>query len=141
MINHMWIPVIVIGTAGTCGLIRVMRGTLLDELRKQYVITARAKGVGEKKLLFKYPVRIAINPIISTIGWTLPQIISGASITAIVLNLPTTGPLLLKALMSQDMYLAGSFILILATLTVIGTLISDILLAWLDPRIRYERRS
>ncbi|MCD6318933.1 ABC transporter permease [Candidatus Aerophobetes bacterium] len=140
MINHMWIPVIVIGTAGTCGLIRIMRGTLLDELRKQYVITARAKGVGERKLLFKYPVRIAINPIISTIGWTLPQIISGATITAIVLSLPTTGPLLLRSLMSQDMYLAGSFILILATLTVIGTLISDILLAWLDPRIRYERR-
>ncbi len=141
MMNHMWIPVIVIGTAGTCGLIRVMRGTLLDELRKQYVITARAKGVGEKKLLFKYPVRIAINPIISTIGWTLPGIISGATITAIVLSLPTTGPLLLKALMCQDMYLAGSFILILATLTVIGTLISDILLAWLDPRIRYEGRT
>jgi len=141
MINHMWIPVIVIGTAGTCGLIRVMRGTLLDELRKQYVITARAKGVGEKKLLFKYPVRIAINPIISTIGWTLPSIVSGATITAIVLSLPTTGPLLLKALMCQDMYLAGSFILILATLTVIGTLISDILLAWLDPRIRYQRRT
>jgi len=141
MINHMWIPVIVIGTAGTCGLIRVMRGTLLDELRKQYVITARTKGVGERKLLFKYPVRIAINPIISTIGWTLPSIISGATITAIVLSLPTTGPLLLKALMCQDMYLAGSFILILATLTVIGTLISDILLAWLDPRIRYQRRT
>lgn len=140
MMNHMWIPVIVIGTAGTCGLIRVMRGTLLDELRKQYVITARAKGISEKKLLFKYPVRIAINPIISTIGWSLPSIFSGATITAVVLSLPTTGPLLLSALMNQDMYLAGSFILILATLTVIGTLISDILLAWLDPRIRYERR-
>lgn len=141
MINHMWIPVIVIGTAGTCGLIRVMRGTLLDELRKQYVITARAKGVSERKLLFKYPVRVAINPIVSTIGWTLPDIISGATITAIVLSLPTTGPLLLRALMSQDMYMAGSFILILAILTVIGTLISDILLACLDPRIRYERRA
>ncbi|MCD6083542.1 ABC transporter permease [Candidatus Aerophobetes bacterium] len=141
MMNHMWIPVIVIGTAGTCGLIRVMRGCLLDELRKQYVVTARAKGVGERKLLFKYPVRVAVNPIISTIGWTLPSIVSGATITAIVLSLPTTGPLLLRALMSQDMYLAGSFILLLATLTVIGTLISDILLAWLDPRIRYEKEA
>lgn len=141
MMNHMWIPVIVIGTAGTCGLIRVMRATLLDELRKQYVITARAKGVSERTLLFKYPVRVAINPIISTIGWILPQFISGATITAIVLSLPTAGPLLLGALMSQDMYLAGSFLLILATLTVIGTLISDILLAWLDPRIRYGRRA
>lgn len=137
MMNHMWIPVIVIGTAGTCGLIRVMRGCLLDELRKQYVITARAKGVSEKILLFKYPVRVAVNPIISTIGWTLPSIVSGATITAIVLNLPTTGPLLLRALMNQDMYLAGSFLLMLATLTVIGTLISDILLAWVDPRIHY----
>lgn len=141
MMNHMWIPMIVIGTAGTCGLIRVMRGCLLDELRKQYVITARAKGVGEKFLLFKYPVRVAINPVISTIGWLLPQIISGATITAIVLSLPTTGPLLLRALMSQDMYLAGSFILVLATLTITGTLISDILLVWLDPRISYERRA
>jgi len=141
MMNHMWIPVIVIGTAGTCGLIRVMRGCLLDELRKQYVVTARAKGIGERTLLFKYPVRVAVNPIISTIGWTLPSIVSGATITAIVLSLPTTGPLLLRSLMSQDMYLAGSFILLLATLTVIGTLISDILLAWLDPRIRYEKEA
>ena len=139
MMNHMWIPVIVIGTAGACGLIRVMRGTLLDELGKQYVITARAKGVAERNLLFKYPTRVAINPIISTIGWTLPGIISGATITAVVLSLPTTGPLLLRALMSQDMYLAGSFLLILAILTVIGTLISDILLACLDPRIRYGK--
>jgi len=139
MMKHMGIPVIVIGTAGTCGLIRVMRGCLLDELRKQYVITARAKGVSERFLLFKYPVRVAVNPIISTIGWTLPGIISGATITAIVLSLPTTGPLLFRALIAQDMYLAGSFILLLATLTVIGTLISDILLAWLDPRIRYEK--
>jgi len=136
--QRLWVPVIVIGTAGTAGLIRVMRGCLLDELRKQYVITARAKGVSEKKLLFKYPVRMAINPLISTIGWLLPAIISGEAITAIVLNLPTTGPVLLRALMYQDMYLAGSFVLILSTLTVIGTLISDILLAWLDPRIRYK---
>lgn len=138
MMKHMWIPVIVVGTAGTCGTIRVMRGCLLDELQKQYVITARAKGVSEGKLLFKYPVRVAINPMVSTIGWLLPQIISGSTITAIVLGLPTTGPLLLGALMSQDMYLAGSFILILASLTVIGTLLSDILLVWIDPRIRYR---
>lgn len=139
MLKHLPIPIIVIGTAGTAELIRVMRGCLLDELRKQYVITARAKGVSERALLFKYPVRIAINPIISTIGWTLPYIISGETITAIVLSLPTTGPLLFQALMTQDMYLAGSTIMFLAVLTVIGTLISDILLVWVDPRIRYER--
>lgn len=138
MLKHLWLPVIVIGTAGTAGLIRIMRGCLLDELRKQYVVTARAKGVSERKLLFKYPVRLAINPLISTIGWLLPAIISGETITAIVLSLPTTGPVLLRALMNQDMYLAGGFILILASLTVTGTLISDILLAWVDPRIRYE---
>ena len=141
MLKHMWIPVIVIGTSGTCGLIRIMRGTMLDELRKQYVITARSKGVSETRLLFKYPVRVAINPIISTLGWQLPNIISGATITAMVLSLPTTGPLLLRSLLNQDMYLAGSFIFILAVLTVIGTLISDIMLAWLDPRIRYQARA
>ncbi len=140
-INHLWIPIIVIGTAGTAGLIRVMRGSLLDELRKQYVVTARSKGVKEGRILFKYPVRVAINPVLSTVGWELPRIFSGATITAIVLSLPTTGPLLLRSLLSQDMYLAGSFLLIVATLTVIGTLVSDILLAWVDPRIRYSRRS
>ena len=139
MLKHLPIPIIVVGTAGTAGLIRVMRGCLLDELKKQYVITARAKGVEERTLLFKYPVRLAINPIISTIGWILPGIISGGTITAVVLSLPTTGPLLLQALMEEDMYLAGTFIMLLAALTVIGTLISDILLVWLDPRIRYER--
>lgn len=138
LLRHLWIPIVVIGTAGTAGLIRVMRGCLLDEYRKQYVITARAKGLGERALLFRYPVRIAINPIVSTIGWMLPALISGGTITAIVLNLPTTGPLLLQALMSQDMYLAGSFILILSGLTVLGTLISDLLLVLVDPRIRYE---
>lgn len=137
MLQRIWVPVIIIATAGTAGLIRTMRGMLLDELSKQYVITARAKGVSEKRLLFKYPVRIAINPLISTIGWTLPTIISGEAIVSIVLNLPTTGPVLLDALKSQDMYLAGSFILILSILTVVGTLISDILLAWVDPRIRF----
>lgn len=139
MLKHLPIPIIVIGTAGTAGLIRVMRGCLLDELRKQYVITARAKGVSERVLLFKYPVKVAINPIISTIGWILPAIISGETITAIVLNLPTTGPLLFRALLVQDMYLAGSTIMLLCFLTVIGTLISDILLVWVDPRIRYEK--
>jgi len=140
MLSHLWIPVVVLGTAGTAGTIRVMRGCLLDELQKQYVITARAKGVKESILLFKYPVRVAINPIISTIGWRLTAIISGAPIVAMVLSLPTTGPLMLRALMSQDMYLAGSFFLLLCILTIIGTFISDILLALLDPRIRMERR-
>jgi len=140
LLAHLWIPVIVIGTAGTAGLIRVMRGNLLDELPRQYVMTARAKGLAPWKLLLKYPVRIALNPLISTIGWVLPGIISGSVITAVVLGLPTTGPLLLRALQNQDMYLAGSMVMILSLLTVIGTLISDILLLWLDPRIRYEEK-
>lgn len=139
MFKHLWIPVIVIGTNSTCSIVRIMRATLLDELRKQYVVTARAKGIPESRVLFKYPVRVAINPILSTIGWQLPHLISGATITAIVLNLPTTGPLLLQALLNQDMYLAGSFLLILASMMVIGTLISDILLALSDPRIRFAR--
>jgi len=139
MFSHLWIPMIVLGTAGTAGLIRVMRGMLLDELRKQYVITARAKGVSELTLLFKYPVRAAINPIVSTIGWRLTMIISGAPIVAVVLSLPTTGPLLLRALLSQDMYLAGAFILLLCILTVIGTFVSDILLTLVDPRIKIGR--
>lgn len=138
MFKHMWAPMIIIGTAGTAGLIRVLRGCLLDELKKQYVITARAKGVSEAKLLFRYPVRVAINPIISTIGWMLPALISGEVLTAIVLDLPTTGPLLLQALLNQDMFLAGSMVMILSAFTVIGTLLSDILLVWVDPRIRYE---
>ena len=138
MLQRIWIPIILVGMAGTASLIRVMRGVLLDELRKQYVITARAKGIAEVKLLFKYPVRVAINPIVSTVGWLLPRIISITPLVAIVLNLPTTGPMLLGALLHQDMYLAGSFVLILSLLTVIGTLLSDVLLAVLDPRIRYE---
>jgi len=141
LLGHLWIPIIVLGTAGIAQLVRIMRANLLDELRKQYVITARAKGVSEGKLLFKYPVRIAINPLVSSLAWTFPQLISGATITAVVLSLPTTGPLMLRALMSQDMYLAGSFLMLLATLTVIGTLVSDILLVWVDPRIRYGRRA
>ncbi len=139
MLKHLPIPIIVIGTAGTAGLVRVMRGCLLDELRKQYVITARAKGVAERTLLFKYPIRVAVNPIVSTIGWMLPAIVSGATITAIVLGLPTIGPLLFRALMHEDMFLAGSTVMLLTFLTVIGTLISDILLVWIDPRIRYEK--
>lgn len=139
MMSHLWIPVIIIGTAGTAGLIRIMRANLLDELHKPYVVTARAKGLSERRLLLKYPVRMALNPFVSTLGWTLPTLVSGAAIVSIVLSLPTTGPLLFRALLSQDMYLAGSFIMMLSTLTVIGTLLSDILLAWLDPRIRYDR--
>ena len=141
LITHLPVPIVVVGTAGTAGLIRIMRATMLDELRKQYVITARSKGVVERTLLFKYPVRIAVNPLVSTIGWLLPEIISGATVTAIVLSLPTTGPLLLTALLQQDMYLAGSIIVVLSLLTVIGTLISDLLLVLVDPRIRMERSS
>lgn len=138
MLKHIWIPILVIGGAGVAGTMRVMRANLLDELKKPYVVTARAKGVRPLKLIFKYPVRIAINPFISTVGWLLPAIFSGSAIVSVVLNLPTTGPLLLQSLMSQDMYLAGSFIMILSTLTVIGTLLSDILLAATDPRIKFK---
>jgi peptide/nickel transport system permease protein len=138
MIKHLWVPLIVLGTSGTAGLIRTTRANLLDELRKPYVITARAKGLQERRLLLKYPLRVALNPFISGIGYVLPGLVSGATIISVVLNLPTTGPLLLRALMSQDMYLAGSFMMMLSTLTVVGTLISDIMLGWVDPRIRYE---
>ncbi|MBI5252217.1 MAG: ABC transporter permease [Desulfomonile tiedjei] len=140
LLKHLWIPVLIVGTGHTAKFIRIIRGNLLDELKKPYVTTARAKGLSETKLILKYPVRVAINPLVSTIGWTLPELISGIAITAVVLNLPTSGPLLLSALMSQDMHLAGSFIMILSILTVIGTLISDILLAWVDPRIRFGAR-
>jgi peptide/nickel transport system permease protein len=138
LLGHLWIPVIILGTEGTASLIRVMRANLLDELRKPYVVTARAKGLPEWKVILKYPVRLALNPFISTIGYVLPGLVSGSAILSIVLSLPTTGPLLFRALLSQDMYLAASFILMLSVLTVIGTLLSDVLLAWLDPRIRYE---
>jgi peptide/nickel transport system permease protein len=137
MLRHMWVPIIVLGMGGTAGLIRTMRANTLDELPKPYVETARAKGVSESKLVWKYPVRVALNPFISSIGYVLPELVSGSVITAVVLNLPTTGPLFLKALQAQDIYLAGSFVLMLSTFTVIGTLISDILLAWVDPRIRH----
>lgn len=134
--SHLWIPILIIGASSTAGLVRIMRANLLDELNKPYVVTARAKGLSEPALLIKYPVRLALNPFVSTVGWTLPGIVSGEAIVAIVLSLPTVGPLLLRSLQSQDMYLAGSIILLTSVLTVIGTLLSDILLAWLDPRIR-----
>jgi peptide/nickel transport system permease protein len=136
LLGHLWVPVVVLGTSGTAGLIRVLRAQLLDELRKPYVVAARARGVPERKLLLKYPLRVAINPFISTVGWVLPTLVSGEVIVAQVLSLPTTGPLIVSSLTSQDMYLAGSLILIVSVLTVIGTLISDILLAWVDPRVR-----
>lgn len=138
ILEHLWIPVIIIGTAGTAGMIRRLRANLLDELQKQYVVTARAKGLHPFKTLIKYPLRMSLNFFISDIGSILPAIISGAEITAIVLSLETTGPMLIKALQSQDMYLAGSFLMFLAFLTVIGVLISDIALALLDPRIRLQ---
>lgn len=136
LLSHIWLPMVVIGIAGTARLTRVMRANLLDELNKPYVITARAKGLSEWQLVMKYPVRLALNPLVSTIGWYLPQLFSGSLIVATVMNLPNIGPLLLRALQSQDMYLAGSILLIYCALTIIGTLISDILLALLDPRIR-----
>ena len=139
LLKHLPVPMIVIGIGGAAGTIRVMRGCLLDELRKQYVTTARAKGVSELKLLFKYPVRVAINPMISTVGYLLPAIVSGTAIAAIVLNLPTVGPLLWRALLSEDMYLAGTIVMFLALLTYIGTFISDMLLGLVDPRIRMEK--
>jgi len=137
MLKHLWIPMIILGTGGTAGLIRTMRAQMLDELHKPYVITARSKGLTEGKLLWKYPVRVALNPFFSTVGWALPGLISGATIVSVVLSLQTTGPLMLRALTSQDMYLAGSFLFMLSILTIIGTLISDIVLAAMDPRIRY----
>jgi peptide/nickel transport system permease protein len=136
-VGHLWIPIVIIGASGTASLIRILRANLTDELHKPYVVTARAKGLPEYKVILRYPVRIALNPFISAIGWVLPHIVSGATITSIVLNLPTSGPLLFRALVSQDMYLAGSFILLLSALTLVGMLVSDVLLALLDPRIRF----
>jgi len=138
LITHLWIPVIILAVSGTASLIRVMRANMLDELNRAYVTTARAKGLSEFRLLMKYPVRLALNPFISTIAWLLPNLVSGSIIVAIVLSLPTAGPLLLQSLMAQDMYLAGAFILLICALTLIGSLISDILLAIVDPRIRLE---
>ncbi len=138
LLKHLWLPILLIGLGGTAGLIRTMRANLLDELNKPYVETARAKGLPETRLLLKYPVRHALNPFISTIGWTLPSLVAGEVIVSIVLNLPTSGPVLYRALQAQDMFVAAGFILLLSVLTVIGTFISDVLLAWLDPRIRLQ---
>jgi len=137
VLEHLWVPVVVIGTSGTAGMIRRLRANLLDELQKPYVVTAKAKGLPPFKALMKYPLRMSLNPFIADIGNLLPQVISGAAIVSIVLSLPTTGPLLLRALQTQDMYLAGSFLMLLALFTVIGVLLSDIALAALDPRIRF----
>ncbi|CAG7629303.1 Oligopeptide transport system permease protein OppB [Paenibacillus solanacearum] len=138
LLKHMIIPIVVIGLASTAELIRVMRGQMLEELNKPNVITARAKGLSEMKIIWKYPTRAAMNPIISTIGWSLTHIFTGSTITAIVLNLPLQGPVMYNALLAQDMYLAGTWLFFMAILTVLGTLISDILLAWLDPKVRTE---
>ncbi len=137
LMAHLWVPIVILATGGAAGLIRVMRANMLDELQQPYVETAYAQGLSERQVVWGYPVRVALNPFISTVGWALPALFSGDIITAVVLNLPTTGPLLLKALQMQDMYLAGSFILILSVFTIVGTLVSDILLAWSDPRIRF----
>jgi peptide/nickel transport system permease protein len=138
VLEHLWVPVVVIGTSGTAGMIRRLRANLLDELQKQYVVTGRAKGLPPVRLLIRYPLRMALNPFIADIGNLLPQVISGAAIVSVVLSLPTTGPMLLQALRSQDMYLAGSFLMFLAALTVVGVFLSDLALALLDPRIRLE---
>ena len=139
LLAHLPVPLFVIGIAGTAGIIRVMRATLLDELNQPYVETARAKGVSEWKLLLRYPVRVALNPIASTIGWLLPAMFSGDAITAIVMNLPTIGPVLLQSLLTEDMYLAAGILLILTVLTLVGTFLSDLALMGIDPRIRFER--
>ena len=136
--KHLWLPVVILGLDGTARLARIMRANLLDELHKPYMEMARAKGMPEWRLVLKYPVRLAINPLVSSLGWYLPLIFSGSLIVATVLNLPTIGPLLLRSLISQDMFLAGTIVLVYFAIAVIGTLLSDILLAWLDPRIRME---
>jgi len=137
--QHIWLPAVVLGVAGTARLTRIMRANLLDELNKPYVVTARAKGMREWRLVLHYPVRLALNPLVSTIGWYLPQLFSGSLIVATVMNLPNIGPLLLRALVNRDMYLAGAILLIYSFLTIVGTLLSDVLLALIDPRIRMER--
>jgi peptide/nickel transport system permease protein len=139
LLKHLVIPAIVLGTAGAAQLIRIMRANLLDELKKPYVITARAKGLSERRVVAKYPVRVALNPFASSLGFLFPQMVSGSIVVSIVLSLPTVGPLLLRALQAQDMFLAGAIVLLLGVLTVIGTLVSDLVLMWLDPRIRHAR--
>ena len=138
LLNHLWMPSLILAIAGTAQLIRVLRANLLDELRKPYVVTARAKGLSEWRVVLKYPFRVAMNPLISTIGYLLPLIVSGSIIVSVVMSLPTVGPLLLKALIAQDMFLAGTIIMMIGLMTVVGTFISDIMLAWVDPRIRLE---
>ncbi|MDE0182238.1 MAG: ABC transporter permease, partial [Caldilineaceae bacterium] len=138
LLAHVWIPIVILAVGSTANGIRITRANLLDELNKPYVETARAKGVKETRLIWKYPTRVALNPFFSTVGWSLADLISGTTIVAIVLSLQTTGPMLFTALINQDMFLAGSFIMMLSVLTVIGTLLSDLLLAWVDPRIRLE---
>ena len=140
LVKHLPLPAAILGLAGTAQLIRIMRANLLDELRRPYVVTARARGLGEWRLILKYPVRVALNPFASTVGYLLPYVVSGSIIVSLVLSLPTVGPLLLRALIAQDMFLAGTIVLLLGVLTVIGTLLSDILLMWIDPRIRLEGR-
>jgi peptide/nickel transport system permease protein len=140
LIKHLPLPVIILGMAGTAQLVRIMRANLLDELRKPYVVTARAKGLTETRVVLKYPVRAALNPFASTIGYLLPYVVSGSIIISVVMSLPTVGPILLRALVAQDVYLAGTIILMLGILTVIGTIFSDLLLMWIDPRIRLEQR-
>lgn len=140
MLKNVWLPILVLAVSGIAGIARVLRASLLDELGKQYVMTARAKGLTERQILLRYPLRIAINPLLSTIGWLLPATVGGEIVVSKVLNLPTTGPILLQSLLSQDLYLTGAIILILSSLTVVGTMISDLLLAWADPRIRYGDR-
>ena len=136
LMNHLPVPVLILSLAGTAQLVRIMRANLLDELRRPYVVTARARGLAERRVIMKYPVRAALNPFASTIGYLLPFMVSGSIIISVVLSLPTVGPLLLRSLLSQDMLLASTIILLLGLLTVIGTLISDLLLMWIDPRIR-----
>ena len=138
LLNHLWLPSIVLAVAGTAQLVRVLRANLLDELRKPYVVTARAKGLSEWRVILKYPFRVALNPLMSTIGYLLPLLVSGSIIISVVMSLPTVGPMLLRSLLAQDMFLAGTIIFLIGIMTVVGTFISDLLLAWIDPRIRLE---
>jgi peptide/nickel transport system permease protein len=139
LLQHLWIPVFVLGVAGIAALVRIMRANLLDELGKPYVETGRAKGLPETTLILRYPTRVALNPFISTVGWVLPVLVSGDVIVSSVLSLPTSGPILIQALKTQDMYLGGALIMFQCVLVLIGTLVSDLLLIWVDPRIRYDR--
>jgi peptide/nickel transport system permease protein len=136
--KHLPLPAVILGLGGTAQLIRIMRANLLDELRRPYVVTARARGLSEMRVVLKYPVRVALNPFASTIGYLLPYVVSGSIIVSLVLSLPTVGPLLLRALIAQDMFLAGTIVLLLGVMTVVGTFLSDLLLMWIDPRIRLE---